>query len=81
MKPKHTGNMPWDNLWDHKYYKISKVRMRTFTPLLYKELIRDAVEDERKRCVDMFVKWGIENLSLHDFELLEYFIADRLEGE
>uniref|UniRef100_A0A6M3LS36 Uncharacterized protein n=1 Tax=viral metagenome TaxID=1070528 RepID=A0A6M3LS36_9ZZZZ len=30
MKPKHTENMPWDNLWDYKYYKISKVRMRMF---------------------------------------------------
>ena len=43
-------------------------------------MIRDAVEDERQRCIDEFVKWGIENLSLHDLELLEYFVADRLEG-
>uniref|UniRef100_A0A6H1ZMP9 Uncharacterized protein n=1 Tax=viral metagenome TaxID=1070528 RepID=A0A6H1ZMP9_9ZZZZ len=50
-------------------------------PLLYKEMIRDAVEDERQRCVDMFVKWGIENLSLCDLELLEHFVTRWLEVE
>ena len=50
-------------------------------PLLYKEMIRDAVEDERQRCVDMFVKWGIENLSLRDLELLEHFVTGWMEGE
>ena len=55
-------------------------------PFLYKDkikrnrmMIRDAVEDERQRCVNMFVKWGIENLSLHDLELLEHFVTEWLE--
>ena len=47
----------------------------------FREMIRDAVGDERQRCVDMFVKWGMENLSLHDLELLEHFVTDRLEGK
>ena len=50
-------------------------------PFLYKEMIRDAVEDERRRCIDEFVKWGMENLSLRDLELLEHFVTRWLEVE
>ena len=37
MKPKHTGTMPWDDIFDYKYYKISKARMRIFKIKLIKE--------------------------------------------
>lgn len=24
---KHTMNMPWDDIWDFSYYRVTKVRM------------------------------------------------------
>lgn len=37
LKSNHTGNMPWDDIFDYTYYKVSRPRMIKYKVKLVKE--------------------------------------------
>ena len=39
MYTKHTGKMPWDDIWDFRYYRISRVKCVRYK-IIKKEIIK-----------------------------------------